>query len=107
MKDEIVYIKRILWILWDIENYLWDDDFHRFSSNQMKIDASIMKLQILWETIKKIWRYKWIPYEDIIWLRDWISHDYFWLDLEIIWETLKKDIPDLKKKILIIYENSK
>lgn len=99
MKEEKIYIDRILKIMEDLEFYISNDKFEDFVKDQMKIDASIMKLQVLWETMKKIWNYSNIPYKDIIWLRDWISHDYFWLDLEIIWETLKFDIPELKKKI--------
>ncbi len=105
MKDEKIYIDRLIKIIDDIELYLSDDKFEDFVVNQMKIDASIMKLQVLWETIKKIGIYENIPYKDIIWLRDWISHDYFWLDLEIIWETLKFDIPDLKIKLIDIRKN--
>ncbi len=105
MKDEKIYIDRLIKIIDDIELYLSDDKFDDFVVNQMKIDASIMKLQVLWETIKKIWIYEEIPYKDIIWLRDWISHDYFWLDLEIIRETLKFDIPDLKIKLIDIRKN--
>lgn len=107
MKEEKIYIERILNIINDIEKYLWNDTFKEFKNNQMQIDASIMKLQVLWESIKKIWIYEEIPYKDIIWLRDWISHDYFWLDLEIIWETLKYDIPELKFKLTKILNNKK
>ena len=103
MKEEKIYIERILKIISEIEIYLWNDTFLEFLENQMKIDASIMKLQVLWETIKKIWKNYDLPYKEISWLRDWISHDYFWLDLNITWETLKTDIPDLKEKILKIY----
>lgn len=103
MKNEKIYIERIFTIINDLEKYLWNDTFEEFKLNQMQIDASIMKLQVLWESFKKISSYQWIPYKDIIWLRDWISHDYFWLDLEIIRETLKQDIPELKIKLLKIY----
>jgi len=54
MKEEKVYLERIIWILGDIESYIWEDDFDSFVENQMKVDASIMKLQVLWETIKNI-----------------------------------------------------
>lgn len=99
MKEELIYLNRIIWIINDLEKYLWDDDLESFYKNEMKIDACLMKLQVLWETIKKIWNYPEIPYKQIIWFRDYISHDYFWLDDDIIWETLKSDIPELKKII--------
>jgi uncharacterized protein with HEPN domain len=47
MKDEKVYIKRLLEIIKDLETYIGDDNFENFSKNQMQIDASIMKLQVL------------------------------------------------------------
>jgi len=81
MKSEKIYLERILKTIQGIEDYIGDDTFEDFSTNQMKIDACFMKLQVLWETMKKIWKYDGIPYKEIAWLRDWISHDYFWLDL--------------------------
>ncbi len=99
MKEEKIYIGRILRIIDSLESYVLTDNFDDFIENEMKIDATLMKLQALWETVKKIWKYPNIPYKEIIWLRDWISHDYFWLDLETIWNTLKIDIPELKVKI--------
>lgn len=49
----------------------------------MQIDASIMKLQVLWESIKKIWKYEDIPYKDIIWLKfiimlQWYIYYYYY-----------------------------
>ncbi len=57
MKEEIVYLERILKIIDDLEKYVWQDDFEDFLVNDMKIDAIMMKLQLLWETVKKIWKY--------------------------------------------------
>ena len=36
--------------------------------------------------------------------RDIAVHQYFGLDLELIWDVVKKDIPELKPKILKIME---
>lgn len=105
MKDEIKYLDRMIWIFEDLENYLEWDSLEEFYENNMKVDACLMKLQVLWETIKKIGKYPDIPYKDIVWMRDWISHDYFWLDESWIYETLKKDIPHLKKVIQKIIHN--
>jgi len=103
MKEEKIYFHRIFSIIEDIENYLWKKSFQDFCKDQVYLDASILKLQILGETIKKIEKYDDIPYKDIIWLRDWISHDYFGLDLEIIFDAISIDIPELKEKLKKIY----
>ncbi len=106
MKEEKEYLLRILNILEDLEEYLDWDSLEEFHNNSMKLDACLMKLQVLWETVKKIDKYPWIPYKEIIWMRDWISHDYFWIDESWIWETLKQDVPSLKKIIIDIIDNS-
>ncbi len=83
MKEEKIYIERLLSIINSLESYVITDNFEDFKNNEMKIDVTLMKLQTLGENIKKIWIYPDIPYKEIIWLRDWISHDYFWLDREL------------------------
>ena len=35
-------------------------------------------------------------------MRDILIHAYFGIDLELTWRVVKRDIPDLKKKILKI-----
>ena len=40
-----------------------------------------------------------IEWEEIIGLRNRIVHDYFGLDLELIWQILKNDLPLLKVRI--------
>jgi len=37
-----------------------------------------------------------VPWKDIIGSRDRIIHQYFGINLEIIWNIIKKDIPKLK-----------
>jgi len=32
-------------------------------------------------------------------MRDRIAHFYFGIDFELVWDTIKKDIPELEKKI--------
>jgi len=36
--------------------------------------------------------------------RDKVIHDYFGVDWDIVWGVLKKDLPELKRKILEIRE---
>jgi uncharacterized protein with HEPN domain len=37
-------------------------------------------------------------------MRDILIHEYFGIDLELTWEVVKRDIPDLKNKILKMKE---
>lgn len=38
-------------------------------------------------------------------MRDILIHDYFGVNIKVIWETAKKDLPDLKEKIRNLLEN--
>jgi len=40
-------------------------------------------------------------------MRDILIHEYFGIDLELTWETIKKDIPQLKKKLSKIKKENK
>jgi len=35
-------------------------------------------------------------------MRDKLIHEYFGVDLELVWETVKNRLPELKKRILEI-----
>jgi len=40
-------------------------------------------------------------------MRDIISHEYFGIDLSIIWETTRNDIPELKKQIEVVIKEQR
>jgi len=52
-------------------------------------------------------KYPGIPWKEIVGMRDILIHEYFWIDLELTWETIKEDIPRLKKEILKIKKGNK
>jgi len=43
----------------------------------------------------------------VIGLRNVVAHGYFVVDLEIIWRIIKEQLPDLKSKIKVIFEELK
>jgi len=41
-------------------------------------------------------RYPTIPWKDIAGMRDKLTHEYFGVNLKVIWDTAKQDIPPLQ-----------
>lgn len=39
-------------------------------------------------------------------MRNRVSHGYFEVDLDIIWNTIQNDLPELKKQLELIYQQS-
>ncbi len=72
-------------------------------------DATIRRLEVIGEAAKNIPENIRKKYPDIEWkkisgLRDIIIHTYFSVNLDIVWDIIKKNLPDLKEKISKIKE---
>ena len=77
------------------------------NSNRLKQSAIVREIEIIGEAIKNISeetrnKHKEVAWKEIAGTRDKMIHHYFGVDLEIIWEIIKKDIPILKKQMLEI-----
>ncbi len=70
----------------------------------MAIDAVTRNLEIMGEAANRLPDEFKESRSDIEWykivgLRHRIVHEYFGVDLEIIWEILRKDLPELRKSL--------
>ena len=97
-------LKDILEAINKIEESLGNLSKEEFKKNIDKIDATIMRIQVIGENIKKLPRefknkYKGIEWEKIAETRDIISHAYFKVNLDIIWDLIKNKLPKLKEEI--------
>ena len=104
MKDDAVFLKHILDSIKQIEEYIDDLGFEDFISCKLVQDGVVRQLEIIGEATKHLSpelreKYPKIPWEDIAGMRDKLIHHYFGVDLEVVWDTLEKDLPALKKKI--------
>lgn len=101
-KDLNIYLEMILESIELIESYANWFDLKDFKNDKKTSDACLMQFQHLWETASKVrkdyWNL-WLPLDEMTWFRNFIAHEYLWIKIEIVWETIKFDLPDLKKKI--------
>ncbi len=97
------YIVDILTSIQEIEEFIGGMDFGEFVKDRKTINAVIRSLEVMGEAAKKIPfqirnKYPDIPWKYIAGMRDKLIHEYHGVDLEIVWEVIKKEIPPLKPK---------
>jgi uncharacterized protein with HEPN domain len=81
----------------------------QFLKNRMLHLAVVHLLEIIGEAVNSISqkikrKYTSIPWIDIVGMRNRLIHGYFDIDLNIVWQSIKIDIPFLRKEILNIVE---
>jgi len=109
-KEPKVFIEHILECIEIIEKYTEGKAKEDFLNSIQLQDAVIRRIEIIGEAVKNIQEeikksYQDIPWKKIAGMRDILIHEYFGVDLELTWEVVKKDIPDLKRKISKIKKN--
>jgi uncharacterized protein with HEPN domain len=83
-----------------IERYTSGMDQQLFRQDEKTIDAVVRNLEVLGEATRQMpedftTRHSHLPWRQIAGLRNRIVHDYIGLDLEIIWQVIRHDLPQL------------
>ena len=84
-----------------IERYTEGMTLEFFQNDEKTTDAVVRNFEIIGEAAGRLPedftnQHSEIEWVKIIGLRNRIVHEYFGVDLQIIWQILKKDIPDFK-----------
>jgi uncharacterized protein with HEPN domain len=87
-----------------IERYTTGMDQEQFRQDEKTVDAVVRNLEILGEATRQLpedftTRHPGVPWRQMAGLRNRIVHDYFGLDLEIIWEVIRHDLPELQVRL--------
>ena len=109
-RDIKLYLKDILEAMEAIEKFVKDMNFEEFRNNDLVSSAVIRKFEIIGEatrnipqTIRK--KYQDIPWKTMVGFRDKLIHFYFGIRYDIVWETIKSKLPELKEKIKKVFED--
>ncbi|MEW6069418.1 MAG: DUF86 domain-containing protein [Candidatus Thermoplasmatota archaeon] len=107
MKKDKAYLKDILDAVSDIEGFIKDLTPEQFYKNKEKQYAVLRALEIIGEATKNLSKelrkkYVQIPWRDIAGMRDKLIHEYFGVKLELVWNTVKNKLPELKNQIAMI-----
>lgn len=107
--ENLPYLKHVLDAIADIEGSVKKLSKEEFKRSKDIKDATVRRIEIIGEAVKNISKEFKQKHPEIEWAkiagtRDIMIHAYFSVDLDIVWNIVKKDLPDLKEKVKAILE---
>jgi len=95
-----------------IAEYIEGYDFEHFKRDYKTVDAVIRNFEIIGEASKKLdekirEKYPDVPWKEMYYLRNRVSHEYFGVDYEIIWDVAINYLPENKIQIGQIIDKEK
>ena len=99
-KNDAYFVEKIKTDISFITSHMKDVDLRELGKNEVLLDSMMFRMIQISENAKKLSEdYRKsnsnIPWNEISGLRNRIVHDYGKVDLNIVYETLKQDIPEL------------
>lgn len=109
-KDPLVFAGHILESIEKIEEYTKNLTKEKLTKDVKIQDAIIRRIEVIGEAAKNIPNdfrnmHSEVEWSGIIRTRDKITHHYFGVDLNIVWDIVKKDLPDLREKVKAIIKD--
>lgn len=103
-KEQAVFIRHIIESIEKIEQFSRGISKESLKDDELRQYAIVRAIEIIGEAVKNLSKefkekHKDIPWREIIGTRDIMIHKYFGVDLEIVWDIIKHNLPDLKKKL--------
>lgn len=103
-RDFKIYVQDILEAIRRIDEYLEGLTFEEFTKDNKTADAIIRNFAVIGEATKNISvdvkkKHREIPWKRMAGMRDKLTHEYFGVDLQILWDTAKIDLPAAKPSL--------
>jgi len=103
-RDVKLYVRDILEAIKAIEKFVEGMDFESFKEDDKTSSAVIRKFEIIGEATKNIpqsikEKYPHIPWKEMAGFRDKLIHFYFGIKYDIVWDTIKLRLPELRNNI--------
>jgi uncharacterized protein with HEPN domain len=108
-RDAVLFLEDIQTSSAKIIRFTTDRTRDEVFVDEMRFDAVLWNLHIIGEAVKNLppeWRQKHsdVPWRAIAGLRDFVAHAYFALDLDILWNAIREEIPRLRQRVQEILE---
>ena len=103
-KNDAYYLERIKENIEFIVKHMKDVDIQELTENEILLDSMLFRMIQISENAKKLSdeyrvRNSRLPWDELSGMRNRIVHDYGSVDLNIVYDTLKEDIPELWRQL--------
>lgn len=100
MRNDVI-VRKLIAYADKIMGYCGEMDYERFSSDPMLVEACIFNLDQMGELANRVDdafadAHPEIPWRYIYGLRNRIVHDYEGVNLQLVWEIIRDDLPVLR-----------
>ncbi len=100
IKNDSYYLQKIIKDLTFVTSQMHNVDIEELNANEILLDSMLFRMIQVSENSRKFSdeykeKHPDIPWNAVYGFRNRIVHDYGNVDLNIVYETLKNDIPDL------------
>lgn len=102
---DIIRLQHIQQAIKRIKRYTSDKSFNDFISDDMLYYAVIKNIEIIGEAANMLTedfrnRHPQTPWKMVMGMRNYIVHEYFQVDNNIVWDVITVDLPLLEEQIL-------
>ena len=109
MATDNAYLRHILEAVLRIEKYTAGYTEDSFQGDDMVSDAVVRQIEVIGEAAGNLSPEvralsATIPWRDVTDMRNFVSHEYFRVDLKIVWQTVIHEIPKMKAEVLRLLE---
>ncbi len=99
-RDDIDLLVDIKGAIYRIDEYIAHLNYEKFQQDIKTQDAVIRNLEIIGEAAKNISsevkkKFPQMPWKKLAGVRDRLIHHYFGINLDIVWNIIKEELPDL------------
>jgi uncharacterized protein with HEPN domain len=75
-----------------------------FDSSEIFQSAAFFNIQVIGEAAVQLTEavrtgYPDVPWQQVIGMRNFVVHQYFDVDLDVVWETMTRGLPDLRGRL--------
>ncbi len=110
ISKEFEAVSEILSRITKIKKYIDSSDEDSFANNEMLQDAIIRQLEVIGEASKRVGEetrtnHPSFPWKSFAGMRDRMTHQYDRVDLQVVWDTVDKELPSFEQILYDVYND--